>query len=139
LGTTFSQFFVCCKDSFLYLDISGLKPLTYKVTVVDEPAPSTDAALSALSLGSVSLSPAFDTETTTYTASTTNATNTVTATPADAGASIVITNKGTSGDAVEVPNGSAVTWQAGANTLTVTVTAEDGAATKAYTVTVTKS
>ena len=110
-----------------------------KVTVVDEPAPSTDATLSALSLGSLTLSPTFDAETTSYTTTTTNATNTVTATPADAGASIVITNKGTTGGAVEVPNGSAVTWQTGANTLTVTVTAEDGTTTKAYTVTVTKS
>ena len=126
-------------NSFLYLDISGLKPLTYKVTVVDEPTPSNDATLSALSLGSVSLSPAFDSETTTYTASTTNATNTVTATPANAGAKVVITNKGTAGNAVEIPNGTAATWQAGTNTLTITVTAEDGTTTKAYTVTVTKS
>ena len=126
-------------NAFLHLDISGLRPLTYRVTVVDEPTPSNDATLSALSLGSVSLSPAFDSETTTYTASTTNATNTVTATPANAGAKVVITNKGTAGNAVEIPNGTAVTWQTGSNTLTVTVTAEDGTTTKAYTVTVTKS
>lgn len=126
-------------NAFLHLDISGLRPLTYRVTVVDEPTPSNDAALSALSLGSVSLSPAFDPDTDTYTASTTNATNTVTATPANAGAKVVITNKGTTGGAVEIPNGTAATWQAGANTLTITVTAEDGTTTKAYTVTVTKS
>ena len=126
-------------NAFLHLDISGLRPLTYRVTVVDEPTPSNDATLSALSLGSVSLSPAFDSETTTYTASTTNATNTVTATPANAGAKVVITNKGTAGDAVEIPNGTAATWQAGTNTLTITVTAEDGTTTKAYTVTVAKS
>ena len=126
-------------NAFLHLDISGLRPLTYRVTVVDEPTPSNDATLSALSLGSVSLSPAFDSETTTYTASTTNATNTVTATPANAGAKVVITNKGTAGNAVEIPNGTAATWQAGTNTLTITVTAEDGTTTKAYTVTVTKS
>ena len=126
-------------NAFLHLDISGLRPLTYKVTVVDEPTPSNDATLSALSLGNVSLSPAFDADTTTYTATTTNATNTVTATPANAGAKVVITNKGTAGDAVEIPNGTAATWQAGTNTLTITVTAEDGTTTKAYTVTVTKS
>ena len=126
-------------NAFLHLDISGLRPLTYRVTVVDEPTPSNDATLSALSLGSVSLNPAFDSDTTTYTASTTNATNTVTATPANAGAKVVITNKGTAGDAVEIPNGTAATWQAGTNTLTITVTAEDGTTTKAYTVTVTKS
>lgn len=126
-------------NAFLHLDISGLRPLTYRVTVVDEPTPSNDATLSALSLGSVSLNPAFDPDTDTYTASTTNATNTVTATPANAGAKVVITNKGTTGGAVEIPNGTAATWQAGANTLTITVTAEDGTTTKAYTVTVTKS
>lgn len=126
-------------NAFLHLDISGLRPLAYRVTVVDEPTPSNDATLSSLSLGSVALSPAFDADTTTYTASTTNATNTVTATPANAGAKVVITNKGTTGDAVEIPNGTAATWQAGTNTLTITVTAEDGTTTKAYTVTVTKS
>lgn len=126
-------------NSFLYLDISALKPLSYKVTVVDETAPSSDAALSGLSLGSLTLSPAFDPDTTSYTATTTNATNTVTATPANAGASVAITNKGTEGDPVEISNGAAATWKAGANTLTVTVTAEDGTTTKKYTVTVTKS
>lgn len=126
-------------NSFLYLDISALKPLSYKVTVVDETAPSSDAALSGLSLGSLTLSPAFDPDTTSYTATTTNATNTVTATPANAGASVAITNKGTEGDPVEISNGAAVTWKAGTNTLTVTVTAEDGTTTKEYTVTVTKS
>ena len=126
-------------NAFLHLDISGLRPLTYRVTVVDEPTPSNDASLSALSLGSVSLSPAFNPDTDTYTASTTNATNTVTGTPANAGAKVVITNKGTTGGAVEIPNGTAATWQAGTNTLTITVTAEDGTTTETYTVTVTKS
>lgn len=126
-------------NAFLHLDISGLRPLTYRVTVVDEPTPSNDATLSALSLGSVALNPAFDADTTTYTATTTNATNTVTATPANAGAKVVITNKGATGGAVEIPNGTAATWQAGSNTLTITVTAEDGTSTKSYTVTVAKS
>lgn len=126
-------------SSFLHLDISGLKPLTYKVTVEDAPVPSANADLSALSLGSLTLDPAFSASKISYTAATTNAANTVTATPADAGASIVITNKGSTGSAEEVSNGSAVAWKAGANTLTVTVTAENGTATKTYTVTVTKS
>lgn len=126
-------------NAFLHLDISGLRPLTYRVTVVDEPTPSNDATLSALSLGSLTLDPTFDAETTSYTTTTTNATNTVTATPANAGAKVVITNKGTAGGAVEIPNGTAATWQAGTNTLAITVTAEDGTATKAYTVTVTKT
>lgn len=126
-------------NAFLHLDISGLQPKRYRVIVEDAPAPSTDATLAALSLGSVSLNTAFDPNTTTYTASTTNATNTVTATPATAGAKVEITNQGASEDVVEIPNGSAVTWETGANTLTVKVTAEDGTTTKEYTVTVTKS
>ena len=36
-------------------------------------------------------------------------------------------------------NGRAVTWETGANTLTVKVTAADGTTTKSYVVTVTKS
>lgn len=63
----------------------------------------------------------------------------MTATPADAGATVEITNEGASEEVVEVPNGTAVTWETGANTLTIKVTGEDGAATKTYTVTVTKS
>ena len=39
----------------------------------------------------------------------------------------------------EIDNGSAATWASGANTVKVTVTAEDGTTTKTYTVTVTKS
>lgn len=62
----------------------------------------------------------------------TNATNTVTATAADTGATIAITV----GEATVV-NGQAATWTDGANTLSVVVT--NGSQTKTYTVTVTKS
>lgn len=121
-------------NAFLVLDITGLAPATYKVTQVTAPAASTDATLSDLRIGSLSLSPAFAAATVTYTAATTNATNTVTAIPANAGASISV-KIGTK----EIDNGSAATWATGANTLTVTVTAADGQTTKTYTVTVTKS
>ncbi|MBQ6206020.1 MAG: cadherin-like beta sandwich domain-containing protein [Oscillospiraceae bacterium] len=93
---------------------------------------TTNAKLSALSLGSLTLSPTFDADTTAYTAATTNATNTVTATAADSNATVAITNGSTT-----VANGSAATWSDGENTLTITVTS--GAATKTYTVTVMKS
>ena len=95
---------------------------------------SNDATLSDLKIGSLSLSPTFAKETTTYTAATTNATNTITAVPSDAGAEISVQVN----DA-EADNGSAATWKEGANTVKVTVTAADGTTTKAYTVTVTKS
>lgn len=121
-------------NSFLTLDISGLQPLTYRVTTVDEPTPSNDANLASLSIGSLALTPAFDAATKTYTVTTTNATNVVKAVPADAGATVEIKN----GDTV-INNGTAATWATGANTLTIKVTAADGKATNTYTVTVTKS
>lgn len=121
-------------NAFLHLDISGLKPATWKVTMVEEPAPSTDATLSALAIGGLTLTPAFASGTTTYTAETANATNTITATPADAGASIQVLV-----DDKEISNGTAATWKSGSNTVTINVTAADGTTKKAYTVTVTKS
>ena len=68
-------------NAFLYLDIADLKPLTYKVEQVAAAEVSNDATLSDLKIGSLSLSPAFAKETVTYTAATTNATNTITAAP----------------------------------------------------------
>ena len=124
-------------NAFLYLDISGLTPLTYEVNVVDAREPSTDATLVSLKIGNKALTPAFAAGTTSYTAATTDATNTVTAVPADAAASVIVELNG-----AVVPNGSAVAWSSansGVNTLAVTVTAEDGTTQKTYTVTVTKS
>ena len=121
-------------NSFLLLDISDLEPATYKVTQVDASAASADANLADLKIGALTLSPTFAAATTTYTATTTNASNAITATPADAGSVIEIAVGGKS-----VDNGSAVTWSTGANTVEVKVTAADGTTTKTYTVTVTKS
>ena len=121
-------------NAFLYLDVADLKPLTYKVEQEVPETPSNDAALSDLKLGSLALTPAFAKTTTAYTAATTNATNTITATPADAGAEISVKLN----DA-EMDNGSAAAWKDGENTVTITVTAADGTTTKTYTVTVTKS
>lgn len=87
--------------------------------------------LASLSIGSVTLVPTFDPSIRNYTASTTAATNVVTATGADS-ATVVIKNGSTT-----VNSGSAATWSAGQNTLTVTAT--KGGITTTYTVTVTKS
>ena len=119
--------------SFFRLDISGVVPPVFKFENVTY-TPSDDATLANLKIGSLTLSPEFDPDEDTYTATTTNATNIITATPADAGAAVEITV----GDVV-VPNGTAATWAAGSNTVTVKVTAEDGTTTETYTVTVTKS
>ena len=67
-----------------------------------------------------------------YTANTTNATNTITATPEDDDATITILNGET-----PVENGTAATWSDGANTVTITV--KNGTAQEVYTVVVTKS
>lgn len=121
-------------NAFIVLDITGLKPATWKVTMVEESAPSSDAALTDLRIGALSLSPVFDSGTDTYTVSTSNATNTITAIPDNAAAAVKVEVNGT-----EIENGTAAAWNNGENTVKVTVTAEDGKATKPYTVTVTKS
>ena len=84
------------------------------------------------SLTGLTLSPSFDAGTVTYTAATTNTSDTVIAIPANDNAKVVM-KLGTD----TVKNGTAIKWASGANTLTVTV--KNGAATKVYTVTVTKS
>lgn len=91
------------------------------------------ARLSGLTIGALSLSPAFEPGKTEYTADTTNGTNKVTATPEDGSAQVVINLN----DSTDVPNGTAAAWQEGDNTLTVKVTS--GSESKTYTVTVTKS
>ena len=128
-------------NAFFVLDITGIRPAVWKVEQVTAPAASDVDDLADLRIGGLTLSPAFSASTLTgYTATTTNASNTVTAIPADANATIEITNQGPSDDAAApVVNGRAVTWKTGANTLTVKVTAENGTATQSYVVTVTKS
>ena len=90
------------------------------------------ARLSGLTIGALTLTPTFDPDTTEYTATTTNATNTVTATPEDDGATVTILNGET-----PIDNCTAATWTDGANVVTITV--KNGTAQKVYTATVTKS
>ena len=91
-----------------------------------------DARLSSLTIGSLTLTPAFNKSVFVYTASTTNATNTVTAVAKDGDATIEILNGST-----PVTNGTAATWADGENILTINVTS--GEETETYTITVTKS
>lgn len=107
--------------------ITGWYNAVYEASIDD-----TSVSLSALSIGSVSLSPTFDSDVTSYTASTTSATNTVSATKEDSAATLVITVNGNS-----LTNASSATWETGANTVVITVT--KGTSSKAYTVIVTKS
>lgn len=101
----------------------------YAITVTYTPP---DGTLSALTIGALTLDPTFDKDTTEYTTSTTNATNTITATATDTEkATIEILNGET-----EVTNGAAATWADGENIVTITVT--NGVTVVVYTVTVTK-
>lgn len=129
----FANGFPLDNNAFLLLDISELQRIRYTVQI-SENTPSNNHALASLSLGAAALSPAFAAGTTSYTASTTNASNVLKAVPAEADA--VVECK--LGDTV-VPNNSALTWAAGSNTVTVKVTSADGTGTTTYTVTVTKS
>lgn len=88
--------------------------------------------LSKLSVGSLELSPSFDSATTSYTATTSNASNAISATASDPNATVTIKNGSTT-----ITNGGTATWTTGTNTVTVTVS--NGAKSKVYTVTVTKS
>lgn len=89
------------------------------------------AALSALSLGSLTLSPVFSPGATSYTASTSNATNSISAVPAPGALAAVKVNGS------KFQNGSAAAWKEGENNVTVTVT--NGDKKTEYTITVTKS
>lgn len=93
-----------------------------------------DTSLASLVLGGLALTPEFNPTVTSYTAATTDSTNTITATAADTTtpATVVIKNGSTT-----VTSGNAATWTAGANAVTVTVT--NGGYTKTYNINVTKS
>lgn len=97
------------------------------------PAARAKTTLSALTIGSLTLTPAFDAGVTEYAVETTNATNKVTATPTDEDATVTITL----GESTTIANGTSATWAAGENVLTIVVT--NGDTTETYTVTVTKS
>ncbi|MGC9942288.1 MAG: cadherin-like beta sandwich domain-containing protein, partial [Verrucomicrobiota bacterium] len=113
----------------------GVTTQTY--TEVVTRAPSSNANLASLVLSSGSLSPAFAEATTSYTDTVPDTTSaiTVTSTLADPTATVTVNgNAVTSGTA----SGS-IALSAGANTITIVVTAQDGITTQTYTLTVTQA
>ena len=90
------------------------------------------AKLASLTIGNLTLDPEFDPDITSYSVTTENATNNVSASGADS-ASVAITVNGSSHT-----SGQAATWNSGSNTVTATVS-KAGYTTRTYTVTVTKS
>ncbi|WP_367302825.1 cadherin-like beta sandwich domain-containing protein [Orenia metallireducens] len=95
-------------------------------------SPAAVTTLSSLTLGSLTLDPTFDSGTTTYTASTTDTSNKITAVATDEDAIVSIAVNGSAHE-----NDTAATWETGENTVQITVTNESNS--KVYTVTVTKS
>ena len=89
------------------------------------------AALRALTIGSLTLSPAFDPNEDTYTTTTTNTSDVISAVPTTGSLAIIKVN------GKKVQNGAAATWTDGSNTVAVAVT--NGDETVNYAVSVTKS
>jgi hypothetical protein len=89
------------------------------------------ATLSAINIGTLTLSPEFKYATMEYTAETTNSEDIIAVTAMQSTATVEILNGVT-----EVTNGAAATWTDGENTVTITVTC--GGISKIYTMVVTK-
>ena len=113
----------------------GAAMQTYTIMITS--APSTNANLAGLKLSTGTLSPIFSAGTTSYSASVVNSTSSITVTATTADATATLTVFGTvvcSGTA-----SAAISLNAGANTLTTVVTAQDGATIKTYTVNVNRA
>lgn len=106
---------------------------TYTVTLTStyEPVANTLSALVIGAAPGLTLTPEFDPDVTSYTATTSNQSNKVTATPTSEDALIEIHVGET-----EIENESSASWAEGENTLTIAVTGDAGE--KTYTVVVTR-
>ncbi|WP_096356028.1 cadherin-like beta sandwich domain-containing protein [Mucilaginibacter gotjawali] len=113
----------------------GITAKTYTVAIT-RLAPSANAALYILRLGSAALSPLFAPATTAYSASVANsvASTTITLVTTDANATVTINGVPAKSGTASAP----VPLNTGLNTITVTVTAQDGITVNTYTITVTR-
>lgn len=117
--------------AFVAININGAAVTTSMVFAADT---ANNAKLSGLTVGSITLSPAFDGNVLSYSANATAATAAVTATPEVAGAQVAISYNG-----ANVKNGGTVTWLADGTAHPLTVTVKNGNETVVYTVNVTKA
>lgn len=117
--------------AFVAININGASVTTSMVFAADT---ANNAKLSGLTVGSMTLSPAFDGNVLSYSANATAATAAVTATPEMAGAQVAISYNG-----ANVKNGGTVTWLADGKAHPLTVTVKNGNETVVYTVNVTKA
>ena len=117
--------------AFVAININGASVTTSMVFAADT---ANNAKLSGLTVGSITLSPAFDSNVLSYSANATAATAAVTATPEVAGAQVAISYNG-----ANVKNGGTVTWLADGKAHPLTVTVKNGNEVMVYTVNVTKA
>ena len=117
--------------AFVAININGASVTTSMTFAADT---ANNAKLSALTVGNLSLSPAFDGDVLSYTATASAATAAVNATTEVAGAQVAIAYNNTN-----VKNGGTVTWLADGTAHPLTVTVKNGNETVVYTVNVTKA
>lgn len=117
--------------AFVAININGASVTTSMVFAADT---ANNAKLSGLTVGSMTLSPAFYSNVLSYSANATAATAAVTATPEMAGAQVAISYNG-----ANVKNGGTVTWLADGKAHPLTVTVKNGNEVMVYTVNVTKA
>ena len=117
--------------AFVAININNVAPTTVMDFAADT---ANDAQLTALAVGSETLSPAFDAKTYAYAVTASAASAKIEATPAQAGAQVAIAYNG-----ANVRNGGTVTWQADGQAYPLTVTVKQGNAVRVYTVNVTRA
>lgn len=117
--------------AFVAININGASVTTSMVFAADT---ANNAKLSGLTVGSITLSPAFDGNVLSYSANATAATAAVTATPEVAGAQVAISYNG-----ANIKNGGTVTWLADGKAHPLTVTVKNGNEVMVYIVNVTKA
>jgi hypothetical protein len=115
----------------------GITTDTYTITVTRAVPPSTDATLSNIIINSGTLSPTFASGTTSYTDSVANIVSSVTVTPTVHETHATITVNGT--PATSGSPSSVISLNVGSSIISVVVTAQDGATTDTYTITVTRA
>ena len=117
--------------AFVAINING----TAVTTTMDFPADTAnDAQLTALAVGSQSLTPTFSPTTYSYTLTASAANAKIEATPSQPGAQVAISYNGSN-----VRNGGTVTWLADSTAHPLTVTVTQGNAVRVYTVNVTRT
>ena len=112
----------------------GATTKTYTISVTR--LPSSVSTLAGLTLGTGTLSPMFGAATTSYSASVPNATSSITVAPTvtDSTATVKVNGTAVASGSASIP----ISLNVGANTISVLVTAHDGATTKTYTISVTR-